>query len=82
MLGHEVGYPLTHTHSLYSLELMLTQRSLAYAEMYLTLANIVRRFDLTLFETTAEDVTMVHDFFVASPKIDSKGVRIKVTSIN
>ncbi|KUJ20796.1 cytochrome P450 [Mollisia scopiformis] len=53
--------------------------NLAYAEMYLTLATLVRRFDMELFETAVEDVTMVHDFFVAVPKLDSKGVRIKVT---
>lgn len=46
--------------------------------MYLTLANIVRRFDLELFETTVEDVKMAHDFFVAVPRLDSKGVRILV----
>lgn len=47
--------------------------------MYLTLATIVRRFDMELYETSVEDVTMVHDFFVAVPKLDSKGVRVKVT---
>lgn len=57
---------------------MLTARSLAYAEMYLTLATIVRGFDLGLFETSVEDVTMVHDFFVAVPRLDSKGVRVRV----
>ncbi len=50
--------------------------------MYLTLATIVRRFDMELFETTVEDVTMVHDFFVAVPRLDSKGIRIKVTGVN
>lgn len=49
--------------------------------MYLTLATIVRRFDMELFDTTVEDVRMVHDFFVASPRLASKGVRIKVTSL-
>jgi hypothetical protein len=57
---------------------MLRRKSLAYAEMYLTLATIVRRFDMELYETSIEDVTMVHDFFVAVPKLDSKGVRVKV----
>jgi hypothetical protein len=63
-------------------EALLTRPSLAYAEMYLTLATIVRRFDMELFETTREDVTMVHDFFVAAPRLDSKGIRIKVTALN
>jgi hypothetical protein len=76
VFGYEVSF-------LFQLsELLLTRWSLAYAEMYLTLASIVRRFDMELFDTTVEDVTMVHDFFVASPRLDSKGVRIKVTSLN
>jgi dihydroneopterin aldolase len=54
--------------------------SLAYAEIYLTLATIVQSFELELFETSVEDVTMVHDFFVAVPRLDSKGVRVKVTA--
>ncbi|KAI9054764.1 hypothetical protein LZ554_001913 [Drepanopeziza brunnea f. sp. 'monogermtubi'] len=52
--------------------------NLASAEMCLTLATVVRRFDMELFETTVEDVAMVHDFFVAVPKLDSKGVRVRV----
>ena len=51
--------------------------SLAYAEMYLTMAMIVR-FNVELFDTTVEDVWIKHDFFVASPRLDSKGVRIKI----
>lgn len=57
---------------------MLTRYSLAYAELYLTLANLVRRFDPELFETTVEDVKMAHDFFTPVPRLDSKGVRIRV----
>lgn len=50
--------------------------------MSLTLATLVRRFDMELFETTIEDVTMVHDFFVAIPRLDSKGVRVNVTKMS
>ena len=32
-------------------------KSLANAELYLTLAHIFRRLDLKLFETTADDMT-------------------------
>lgn len=64
---------------LHCFERLLTRRSLAYAEIYLTLEIIVRRFDMKLYETTIEDVVMVHDFFVAVPRLDSKGVRVKVT---
>jgi hypothetical protein len=34
---------------------------------------------MELFETTFDDIVMVHDFFVLVPRLDSKGVRIRVT---
>jgi hypothetical protein len=46
--------------------------------LYLTLAYVFRRFEMELFETTREDVVIEHDFFVAQPKLDSKGVRAKI----
>ena len=52
--------------------------SLAYAEMYFGIATVFRRFDLQLFETTVEDVTIKHDFFVSMQNMDSLGVRVKV----
>ncbi|KAI9883898.1 MAG: hypothetical protein M1823_004311 [Watsoniomyces obsoletus] len=52
--------------------------NLAYAELYMTLAAIFRRFDLELFETSYEDVKLVHDFFNPCAKLDSKGVRVHV----
>ncbi len=54
--------------------------SLAYAEFYLTAAALFapRRFDLTLFETTIDDVEMVHDYLNPFPRQDSKGIRILV----
>ena len=61
--------------------MMLTShitRSLAYAELYLTLAAVVRQFNLELFDTTASDIEAVCDAFMPMPKIDSKGVRVIV----
>ena len=56
--------------------------NLAYAELYLTLAIIMSRFDLENFETTAEnDIKIDRDFFVGIPKPTSKGVRAKVVGI-
>jgi hypothetical protein len=52
--------------------------SLANAEIYMTIANVFRRFDLSLFETTRKDVTIVCDAFVGHPRKESKGVRVKV----
>ncbi len=52
--------------------------NLATAEIHLCLATLFRRFDFELFETDVSDVTIVHDFFLPSARLDSKGVRVKV----
>jgi hypothetical protein len=52
---------------------------LAYAELYLTLAAVVRRFRLELFETDFSDIEGVCDAMMPMPKVDSKGVRIRVS---
>ncbi|BCR99312.1 cytochrome P450 [Aspergillus luchuensis] len=49
---------------------------LARAELYLVVAALVREFDMTLFETDADDVAFLYDFQVAMPKMGSKGVRV------
>lgn len=50
--------------------------NLATAEIYLTLAMVFRRFDVELYETTARDAEIAHDFFIPHGHKDSKGVRI------
>ena len=52
--------------------------SLAYAELLFAVAMIIRNFELELYETTYEDVEIVHDFFVAMPRLDRNNVRAKV----
>lgn len=52
--------------------------NLAYAEMYMALATLFRRFDLELFETSRADVDLAHDFFNPSARLDSKGVQVMV----
>ncbi len=52
--------------------------NLAYAEMYMTLASVFRRFELELYETTSEDVDVVYDFVAGMCKLDTKGVRVVV----
>ncbi len=54
---------------------------MAYAELYLVLATMFRRFTFELYETDESDVRLAHDFFLPSPKIDSKGVRVKVLAV-
>lgn len=52
--------------------------NLAMAELYITVGNIFRRFDLKLYHTTVEDVSMAHDFFAPFGPTDSKGLRVTV----
>jgi hypothetical protein len=47
-------------------------------EAYVALASVMRRFSLQLYETDASDIEVAHDFFLPCPKLDSKGVRVKV----
>lgn len=42
------------------------------------LAHFLRRFTLQLYETDASDVVLAHDLFIPSPRLDSKGVRVKI----
>ena len=51
--------------------------NLANAEMFLVLAAVAQ-YDMELFETDLSDVQFKHDFHVAYPKLDSKGVRVMV----
>ncbi|KAI9828093.1 MAG: hypothetical protein M1832_003620 [Thelocarpon impressellum] len=52
--------------------------SLAFSEIYLTMAAVFRRFEMELYETTEEDVRVVHDFVNPCPRLDSKGVRVTI----
>ena len=54
--------------------------SLAHAEMYLSMAAILRRFDWELYETDLDDVVCKHDFFVAVASLESKGIRARIMS--
>jgi cytochrome P450 len=52
--------------------------NLANAELFLTTARLFRRFEMELYETTVSDIDMAHDFFSPVPRLDSKGVRVRV----
>lgn len=54
---------------------------LARAELYLVIAALIKQFDMKLWETDESDVAFIHDFQVAMPKMDSKGVRVMATTI-
>jgi hypothetical protein len=36
------------------------------------------RWDMRLVDTAADDVAFLHDFHVATPRLDSEGVRVQV----
>ncbi|KAL4901410.1 hypothetical protein BDW74DRAFT_187646 [Aspergillus multicolor] len=51
---------------------------LAYAELYIGLASLIRRFDFELCETDRSDVDLARDRFIPRAKAASKGVRVLV----
>lgn len=51
---------------------------LANAQMYILLANLVRRFDFELWQTGEEAVRAESDFFLPLPREGTRGVRVKV----
>ncbi|KAI9840233.1 MAG: hypothetical protein M1837_001816 [Sclerophora amabilis] len=54
--------------------------NMAYAELYLGIASLFRRFELQLFETDLSDVIFAQDMVSPQPKPTSKGVRVLVVS--
>ncbi|KAL2061941.1 hypothetical protein VTL71DRAFT_7319 [Oculimacula yallundae] len=55
---------------------------LAYAELYIALAMIIRRFDLELHDTDYErDIKVVRDCFLGEATPGSQGVKVKVTAV-
>ncbi|KAF1948662.1 putative cytochrome P450 [Byssothecium circinans] len=53
-------------------------KNLGQAELYITLAEVIRRFDFTLFETDEGDVEIGRDWYVMQPEKNSPGVRVTV----
>jgi hypothetical protein len=54
---------------------------LAFAEIFHVAAAMFRRFEFELYETDFSDLELKHDYFLPIPKLDSNGVRVKVTSV-
>lgn len=52
--------------------------NLGMVELYLTLAHVLTRFDMQLFETGARDVDLERDWFIPQPAADSAGIRVIV----
>lgn len=51
---------------------------LAWAELYVGLASLFRRFELEIYETDKSDVELARDRFVPRPVASSKGVHFLV----
>ncbi len=51
--------------------------NLAHAVLYLAVAAVAQ-FDMDLYETDDSDVVFQHDYQVAHPRLDSKGIRAMV----
>jgi cytochrome P450 len=54
--------------------------NLAYMEIFVTLATVLRRHEFRLFETTAADVEFAIDMVAPMPQRDSRGVRVTVST--
>jgi hypothetical protein len=50
-------------------------------EVTIGLATFFRRFRSQLYETDISDIELKHDFGAPSPKLDSKGVRVKIVGV-
>ena len=55
--------------------------SLALAELYITVAVMVRRFDIELYETGPRDISIGREMGIGQPRGCSFSVRGKVTKI-
>jgi cytochrome P450 len=51
---------------------------LAYAQLYMSVAAVVQRYDLVMYETGPKDVTPSRDLFTAGVAMESKGIRVIV----
>lgn len=77
MLGHEV-----RLSSFSCFQPLTFFCSLAYAELNIALAMVLRRMGdrMELFETDIDDVRVQRDLFVPKAKVGSKGVRVLIRS--
>lgn len=54
--------------------------SLAYAEIYLALAALFgpEGVEFELYETNESDIVQAHDFLIPLPRLDSKGLQVRI----
>ena len=54
---------------------------LSYAEIYLMIANVIRRCEFKIWKTEYNDVGFMRDFAIPCPAADSKGMRVLVENV-
>ena len=54
---------------------------LAWAQLLITVANLIRRCDMEIFETEFKDVGFMRDFGAAFPAKDARGLRVLVKNV-
>jgi hypothetical protein len=62
--------------------MLLISSRLACAETYLVLAARFRRFNFERYEMDVSDIPLAPDFFLPSPKLDTKDSRAKVKAVD
>lgn len=55
--------------------------SLAYAELYITIATFVRRLDMEIYETTIDNIRTARELGIAYPKDGDFSVRAIITNV-
>ncbi|ORY63203.1 cytochrome P450 [Pseudomassariella vexata] len=55
--------------------------NLAYAELFMTLASMIRRFDIELYETGPDNIRIDHEMGIGQPKEGEFSVRAKITNV-
>lgn len=55
---------------------------MAYAQLYIVLACVLRRFDLSLHDVVYErDIEAKRDCFIGEPRLDSSGVHVTAKQV-
>jgi hypothetical protein len=82
MFGHAVSLPCRfRTHFVLLHYLYVNWKfNLAWAELYMTVAALVQRFDFTFVGAGPKDVVCVSDQFITGTK-DSSGLKVYVSSV-
>jgi len=57
--------------------------NLAYAQLYIVLACVLRRYELELFDVSEErDILASRDCFIGEPQLSSPGVRVSMKEVS